>query len=130
LNNPPCVVKAFSHGRAFLTLPTKYIFMETNTTGKSEKTTQTEDYAKPPFNEKSQALPGSEKKMNIRPDHGENSYRGHNKLKGLKAIITGGDSGIGKAVAIAFAREGADVLISYLNAWSKKHSLSSKRLIL
>jgi NAD(P)-dependent dehydrogenase (short-subunit alcohol dehydrogenase family) len=89
--------------------------METNTAGKSEKKSQTEDYAKPPFNEKSQTLPGSEKKMNIRPDHGENSYRGHNKLKGLKAIITGGDSGIGKAVAIAFAREGADVLISYLN---------------
>jgi NAD(P)-dependent dehydrogenase (short-subunit alcohol dehydrogenase family) len=53
--------------------------------------------------------------MNPRPDHGEESYRGSGKLKGKVAIITGADSGIGRAVAIAFAREGADVLISYLN---------------
>lgn len=53
--------------------------------------------------------------MSPTPDHGENSYKGHGKLEGKKAIITGGDSGIGRAVAIAFAREGADVLISYLN---------------
>lgn len=53
--------------------------------------------------------------MQLKADHGEESYKGSGKLKGKKAIITGGDSGIGRAVAIAFAREGADVLISYLN---------------
>jgi NAD(P)-dependent dehydrogenase (short-subunit alcohol dehydrogenase family) len=56
--------------------------------------------------------------MNPRPDHGEASYRGSGRLKGLRAIITGGDSGIGRAVAIAFAREGADVLIAYLSEGS------------
>ena len=50
-----------------------------------------------------------------RPDHGETSYKGSGKLNGLKAVITGGDSGIGRAVAIAYAREGADVLIAFLN---------------
>jgi NAD(P)-dependent dehydrogenase (short-subunit alcohol dehydrogenase family) len=53
--------------------------------------------------------------MNPRPDHGEKSYKGSGRLKGLKALITGGDSGIGRAIAIAFAREGADLLLSYLN---------------
>ena len=53
--------------------------------------------------------------MHPRPDHGEKSYKGSGKLKGLNAVITGGDNGIGRAVAIAFAREGADVLIAYLN---------------
>ena len=53
--------------------------------------------------------------MRRKPDHGEESYRGCGRLAGKKAVITGGDSGIGRAVAIAFAREGADVLISYLN---------------
>ena len=60
-------------------------------------------------------MPGSTKEMDPRPDHGENSYKGCGKLTGLKAVITGGDSGIGRAVAIAYAREGADVLIAYLN---------------
>lgn len=71
--------------------------------------------AKPPFDEKEQAPPGSEAEMEVAPDFGEDSYRGSDKLKGKKAIITGGDSGIGRAVALAFAREGADVAISYLN---------------
>uniref|UniRef100_A0A942SX93 SDR family oxidoreductase n=1 Tax=Neobacillus citreus TaxID=2833578 RepID=A0A942SX93_9BACI len=61
-----------------------------------------------------QQPPGSTDAMDPRPDHGEESYRGSGKLTGKRAVITGGDSGIGKAVAIAFAREGADVLISYL----------------
>ncbi len=62
-----------------------------------------------------QDVPGSTGAMNPKPDHGEESYRGCGRLEGKKTIITGADSGIGRAVAIAFAREGADVLISYLN---------------
>jgi NAD(P)-dependent dehydrogenase (short-subunit alcohol dehydrogenase family) len=65
--------------------------------------------------EPQQQPPGAETAMERRPDHGEDSYRGHDRLAGKATVITGGDSGIGKAVAIAFAREGADVLISYLN---------------
>src|ERR1041384_2210909 len=61
-----------------------------------------------------QGTPGSTSAMPDRPDHGEESYRGSGRLTGRKAVITGGDSGIGRAVAIAYAREGADVLISYL----------------
>ena len=70
---------------------------------------------KPPLPEQQQEVPGTTAAMNPKPDHGEESYRGSGRLQGKKAIITGGDSGIGRAVAIAFAREGADVLISYLN---------------
>ena len=73
------------------------------------------DDVKPPLPEQQQEVPGHTDAMNPRPDHGEESYRGSGRLEGKKAIITGGDSGIGRAVAIAFAREGADVLISYLN---------------
>jgi NAD(P)-dependent dehydrogenase (short-subunit alcohol dehydrogenase family) len=62
-----------------------------------------------------QTPPGTLGEMTPKPDHGEESYRGSGKLTGKAAVITGGDSGIGRAVAIAFAREGADVLISYLN---------------
>ncbi|KKK07661.1 SDR family oxidoreductase [Micromonospora sp. HK10] len=61
-----------------------------------------------------QSAPGSEQEMGPKPDHGEESYRGSDRLSGKRAVITGGDSGIGRAVAIAYAREGADVLISYL----------------
>jgi NAD(P)-dependent dehydrogenase (short-subunit alcohol dehydrogenase family) len=73
------------------------------------------EYPKPPFPSQSQSMPGLTRKMDPLPDHGENSYRGSGRLAGKKAVITGGDSGIGRAVAIAFAREGADVLISYLD---------------
>ena len=71
-------------------------------------------YPKPALHGGEQEPPGSTAAMPDRPDHGEESYRGSGKLTGRKAIITGGDSGIGRAVAIAYAREGADVLISYL----------------
>jgi NAD(P)-dependent dehydrogenase (short-subunit alcohol dehydrogenase family) len=70
---------------------------------------------KPPFPEQPQDPPGIEAKMTPRPDYGEESYRGHGRLEGKAALITGGDSGIGRAVALTYAREGADVLISYLN---------------
>jgi hypothetical protein len=70
---------------------------------------------KPPFPEQAQEWPGRESEMTPKPDYGEDSYRGHGRLKDKAAVITGGDSGIGRAVALAFAREGADVRISYLN---------------
>ncbi len=72
-------------------------------------------FPKPPFPEQQQKVPGRTADMKPKPDHGETSYKGSGRLTGKAAIITGGDSGIGRAVAIAFAREGADVLISYLN---------------
>ncbi|POX99072.1 NAD(P)-dependent oxidoreductase [Mycobacterium kansasii] len=67
------------------------------------------------FAAQQQSVPGVQGRMNPVPDCGENSYRGSGKLTGKRAVITGGDSGIGRAVAIAYAREGADVLVSYLN---------------
>jgi len=73
------------------------------------------DDPKPPYPAQRQPMPGTTANMDPRPDHGETSYKGSERLKGLKAVITGGDSGIGRAVAIAYAREGADVLIAYLN---------------
>lgn len=70
---------------------------------------------KPPHPSQQQSAPGAEAEMDPRPDYGEASYKGSGKLAGKAAVITGGDSGIGRAVALAFAREGADVLIAYLN---------------
>ena len=70
---------------------------------------------KPPHATTNQEYPGTEAEMDPKPDYGEESYKGTGKLAGKAAVITGGDSGIGRAVALAFAREGADVLISYLS---------------
>jgi NAD(P)-dependent dehydrogenase (short-subunit alcohol dehydrogenase family) len=82
---------------------------------------------KPPFPQNEQDHPGSDREMSPRPDYGEESYRGFGRLKDRVAVITGADSGIGRAVALAFAREGADVVISYLN--EHQDAQETKRLV-
>lgn len=84
-------------------------------------------HPRPPYPSQSQSMPGLTSKMNPKPDHGETSYKGSGRLQGMKAIITGGDSGIGRTVAIAFAREGADLLIAYLS--EDEDALEIKELV-
>jgi NAD(P)-dependent dehydrogenase (short-subunit alcohol dehydrogenase family) len=84
---------------------------------------------KPSAKTPQQKAPGVERKMKPSADHGEKSYRGSGKLEGLAAIITGGDSGIGRAVAIAFAREGADVAIAYLSAKEDEDARETARWV-
>src|SRR4051812_40419923 len=87
----------------------------------------THHFPKPPFKPQPQRVPGSSAKMQPQPDYGETIYRGSNKLKDKKTVITGADSGIGRAVALAFAREGADVVVSYLD--EHEDANETKRLV-
>ncbi len=95
------------------------IMSNTKTVNQYTKQNPLEQYPKPPFPKQPQDRPGYTHQMDPVPDHGETSYKGFGRLEGRKALITGGDSGIGRAVAIAYAREGADVTINYLDSESK-----------
>ena len=111
---------SFSQRNTFHTKPRSQFFaastiMASSSSSKSSSKMDTTEEVRPPLPKQQQELPGTTAAMDPRPDHGEESYIGSGKLRDMKAVITGGDSGIGRAVAIAYAREGADVLISYLN---------------
>ena len=95
--------------------------MNSTTTTKNQYTIQDplKQYPQPEFSEQPQSPPGLAQEMSPKPDHGEESYQGFGRLAGRKALITGADSGIGRATAIAFAREGADIVLNYLESEAK-----------